>query len=83
MKLKNAVIGQVVQIKNIHEEPTECSERTSYEYGVNIEEHEGVIVSEPDEDGDVLVEFGDWFRHTTFPNRKHLYVHHSKLRKVK
>ena len=31
MKLKNAVIGQAVQIKYIHEKPTECSLRTAYE----------------------------------------------------
>lgn len=83
MKLENAVIGQVVQIKNIHEEPTECSDRTAYEYGVNIEEHEGVIVSHPDEDDDVRVQFGDWFEHAADPDRDYLYVHHSKLRKVK
>lgn len=83
MKLKNAVIGQVVQIKYIHEKPTECSLRTAYEYGVNIEEHEGVIVSHPDADGDVEVQFDDWFEHTADPDRDYLYVHHSKLRKVK
>lgn len=83
MKLKNAVIGQVVQIKYIHEKPTECSLRTAYEYGVNIEEHEGVIVSHPDGDGDVHVQFDDWFKHSTVPNRDYLYVHPSKLRKVK
>lgn len=55
MKLKNAVIGKVVQIKDIHEYPTDCCSRTCYEYGVNIEEHEGVIVFEPDSDGDVCV----------------------------
>ena len=83
MKLKNAVLGQVVQIKNIHEEPTECSTYTAYEYGVNTEEHEGVIVSRPDKDGDVRVQFGDWFEHSTVPKRDYLYVHPSKLRKVK
>ena len=83
MKLKNAVIGQVVQIKYIHEKPTECSPRTAYEYGVNTEEHEGVIVSSPDGDGDVRVQFGDWFKHATGPDRDYLYVHPSKLRKVK
>lgn len=83
MKLKNAVIGQVVQIKCIHEKPTECSHRTAYEYGVNIEEHEGVIVSRPDEDGDVRVQFDDWFEHADAPDLDYLYVHHSKLRKVK
>lgn len=83
MKLENAVIGQVVQIKNIHEKPTECSPRTAYVYGVSTEEHEGVIVSHPDEDGDVPVQFGDWFEHSTVPKRDYLYVHHSKLRKVK
>lgn len=83
MKLKNAVIGQVVQIKDIHEEPTDCSARTAYQYGVNIEEHEGVIVSAPDGDGDVRVKFDDWFKHITVPERDYLYVHHSKLRKVK
>lgn len=83
MKLKNAVIGQVVQIKCIHEKPIECSIRTAYEYGVNIEEHEGVIVVRPDADGDVHVQFGDWFEHAADPDRDYLYVHHSKLRKVK
>ena len=83
MKLKNAVIGQVVQIKYIHEKPTECSPRTAYEYGVVIEEYTGVIVSSPDEAGDVRVQFDDWFEHSTVPNRDYLYVHHTKLRKVK
>ena len=83
MKLKNAVLGQVVQIKYIHEKPTECSPYTAYEYGVDTEEHEGVIVSHPDEDGDVRVQFGDWFEHSIVPNRDYLCVHHSKLRKVK
>ena len=83
MKLKNAVVGQVVQIKYIHEEPTDGDSRTCYEFGVNIEEHEGVIVAEPDYSGDVRVEFGEWFEHATDPNRDYLYVHHSKLRKVK
>ena len=83
MKLKNAVSGQVVQIKYIHEKPTECSPYTAYGYGVDIEEHEGVIVSRLDEDGDVRVQFGDWFEHSTVPNRDYLYVHHTKLRKVK
>ena len=83
MKLKNAVIGQVVQIKYIHEKPTECSLRTAYEYGVTIEEHECVIVSHPDTDGDVRVQFGDWFENAILPQRDYLYVHHSKLRKVK
>ena len=83
MELKNAVIGQVVQIKYIHYKPTECSLRTAYEYGVNTEEHEGVIVSHPDADGDVRVQFGDWFEHAYCPHRDYLHVHHSKLRKVK
>lgn len=83
MKLKNAVIGRVVQIKNIYEEPTDWCSRTCYGYGMNIEEHTGVIVSLPDEDGDVRVEFDDWFKHATVPDRDYLYVHHSKLRKVK
>lgn len=83
MKLKNAVIGKVVQIKDIHEYPTDRCPCTCYEYGVNIEEHEGVIVSCPDEDGDVRVQFGDWFEHIRCPDRNYLYVHHSKLRKVK
>lgn len=83
MKLKNAVIGQVVQIKDIYDYPTDCCSCTCYNYGVNIDEHEGVIVSRPDEDGDVRVEFDDWFEHATVPDRDYLYVHHSKLRKVK
>lgn len=83
MELKNTVIGQVVQIKYIHEKPTECSPRTAYEYGVNTEEHEGVIVSNPDEGGDVRVQFVDWFEHARCPDQDYLYVHHSKLRKVK
>ena len=83
MKLKNAVIGQVVQIKNIDDPPTESDARTCHRFGVHIEEHEGVIVSEPDGDGDVRVQFDDWFEHSTVPKRDYLYVHHSKLRKVK
>ena len=83
MKLKNAVIGQVVQIKYLHEKPTECSLRTAYECGVNTGTHQGVIVSSPDEAGDVRVQFGDWFKHATVPDRDYLYVHHSKLHKVK
>ena len=83
MKLKDAVIGQGVQIKYLHEKPTACSPRTSYEYGVNTETHEGVIISSPDTDGDVRVQFGDWFKHAADPDRDYLCVHHSKLRKVK
>ena len=83
MKLKNVKVGQVVQIKDIHEYPTDCCSRTCYEYGVNIEEHEGVIVFEPDSDGDVCVQFDDWFEHATVTERNYLYVHYSKLRKVK
>ena len=83
MKLKNAVLGQVVQIKYIHEKPTKCSPRTAYEYGVNTEEHEGVIVSHPDADGDVRVQFSGWFEHAADPARDYLHVHPSKLRKVK
>ena len=83
MKLKNVKVGQVVQIKNIHEEPTDSDARTCYQFGVNIEEHEGVIVSEPDYLGDVRVQFGEWFEHQAAPERNYLFVHHSKLRKVK
>ena len=50
---------------------------------MNVEEHEGVIVSNPDADGDVRVQFGDWFKHAADPDLDYLYVHHSKLRKVK
>ena len=83
MELKNAVIGQVVQIKYIHEKPTESDTRTCYQLGVVIEEHSGVIVAEPDYAGDVRVQFDNWFEHSTVPKRDYLYVHHSKLRKVK
>ena len=79
MKLKNCVIGTEVQIKNIDVPPTECSRRTSREYGV-IEENYGIIQSEPDRDGDVKVYFGEQFENPYAPNRKYLYVHHTKLR---
>ena len=79
MKLKNCVVGTEVQIKNIDVHPTECSRRTSREYGV-IEENFGVIQSVPDEDGDVEVYFGEQFENPYAPNRKYLYVHHTKLR---
>ena len=61
MKLKNAVVGQVVQIKNIHEEPTDGDLSTCYQFGVNIEEHEGFIIAEPNYSGNVRVQFDDWF----------------------
>ena len=79
MKLKNCVVGTEVQIKNIDVPPTECSSRTSREYGV-IEENFGVIHAVPDEDGDVKVYFGEQFEHQYEPERKFLYVHHTKLR---
>ena len=79
MKLKNCVVGTEVQIKNIDVPPTECSHRTSREYGV-IEENFGVIQSEPDDAGDVKVYFGEQFEHQYEPNRKFLYVHYTKLR---
>lgn len=79
MKLKNCVIGTEVQIKNIDVRPTECSLCTSREYGV-IEENFGVIRAVPDKDGDVKVYFGEQFEHQYAPNRKFLYVHHTKLR---
>ena len=79
MKLKNCVIGTEVQIKNIDVPPIEYDSRTSREYGV-IEENFGVIQSEPDEDGDVKVYFGEQFVNPYPPNQKHLYVHHTKLR---
>lgn len=79
MKLKNCVVGTEVQIKNIDVRPTKCSQRTSRQYGV-IEENYGIIQSEPDEDGDVKVYFGEQFEHSTIPDRKYLYVHHTKLR---
>lgn len=79
MKLKNCVVGTEVQIKNIDVPPTECSSRTSRKYGV-IEENYGIIQSDPDEDGDVKVYFGEQFEHLYEPDRKFLYVHHTKLR---
>ena len=79
MKLKNCVVGTEVQIKNIDVRPTECSPRTSRAYGV-IEENFGVIHAVPDEVGDVEVYFGEHFKHQYAPNRKFLYVHHTKLR---
>lgn len=83
MKLKNVKVGQRVQIKDVHKKPTLDSSFTAYQYGVNIEEHVGVVVREPDSDGDVRVAFEDWFEHQTTQGRDYLYVHHSKLRKVK
>lgn len=79
MKLKNCVVGTEVQIKNIDVPPTECSQRTSREYGV-IEENFGIIRSTPDEDGDVKVYLGEQFEHIDEDGRKYLYVHHTKLR---
>ena len=79
MKLKNCGVGTEVQIKNIDVPPTECSPHTSREYGV-IEENFGVIHSLPDEDGDMEVYFGEQFEHQYEPDRKFLYVHHTKLR---
>lgn len=79
MKLKNCVIGTEVQIKNIDVLPTECSLRTSREYGV-IEENFGIIRSNPDADGDVAVYFGEQFENPYNPACKYLYVHHTKLR---
>ena len=79
MKLKNCVVGTEVQIKNIDESPLLRGARTSREYGV-IEENYGIIQSEPDGDGDVKVYLGEQFEHTKAPNRKFLYVHHTKLR---
>lgn len=79
MKLKNCVMGTEVQIKNIDVPPTECSPYTSRDYGV-VEENYGIIQSEPDGDGDVKVYFGEQFEHTKAPERKFLYVHHTKLR---
>ena len=79
MKLKNCVVGTEVQIKNIDVRPTECSHRTARGYGV-IEENYGVIQAPPDTVGDVKVYFGEQFEHTKVPNRKFLYVHHTKLR---
>ena len=79
MKLKNCVVGTEVQIKNIDVRPTECSNRTSREYGV-IEENFGVIRAVPDGDGDVVVYFGEHFEYCDDPDRKFLYVHHTKLR---
>lgn len=79
MKLKNCVVGTEVQIKNIDVPPTACSTMTAREYGV-IEENFGVIHSEPDEDGDVVVYLGEDFEHQVARSRKYLYVHHTKLR---
>ena len=79
MKLKNCVVGTEVQIKNIDVPPTACTRRTSREYGV-IEENYGIIQAPPDEDGDVKVYLGEQFEHQYEPDRKFLYVHHTKLR---
>ena len=79
MKLKNCVVGTEVQIKNIDVPPTDCSQRTSREYGV-IEENFGVIHAVPDEDGDVKVYFGEQFVNEYNLDSKCLYVHHTKLR---
>ena len=79
MKLKNCVVGTEVQIKNIDVYPEEHSQHTSREYGV-IEEHFGVIQSPPNAFGNVKVYLGEQFKHALAPERKFLYVHHTKLR---
>jgi len=79
MKLKNCVVGTGVQIKNIDVKPTECSRRTSREYGV-IEENYGIIHSTPDEDGDMKVLFEERCKSTLSHALPYLYVHHTKLR---
>lgn len=80
MKLKNIKVGQRVQMKNIDEIPTECSYHTGREFGL-IEENQGTIIRHPDPDGDVYIEFDDF--ESEFSGLNKLYVHHSKIRKVK
>ena len=80
MKLKNVKVGQRVQMKNIDEIPTECSYPTGREFGL-IEENLGTVLGYPDSDGDVQIEFDDFT--SEFSGTSKLYVHHSKIRKVK
>lgn len=81
MKLKNAVVGTRVQMKNIDLHPTECSSRTGRQYGL-IEENYGTIVRGLDPDNDVSVRFDD-FSHVDGGGRDTLYVNVEHLRKVK
>lgn len=80
MKIRNAVIGTRVQMKNIDLYPTKCSLRTGREFGL-IEENLGTVIKDPDSDGDVQIEFDDFT--SEFSGTSKLYVHHSKIRKVK
>lgn len=81
MKLKNAIVGTRVQMKNIGLRPTECSPRTGRQYGL-IEENEGTIIGKPDVDNDVKVRFDD-FTSTVSEYIDYLYVNVKHLRKVK
>lgn len=80
MKLKNVEVGQRVQMKNIDEVPTDCSLHTGREFGL-IEENLGTVLGYPDSDGDVQIEFDNFTSEFTGDNK--LYVHYSKIRKVK
>lgn len=80
MKIQNAIMGTRVQMKNIDEIPTECSYHTGREFGL-IEENLGTVIKDPDSDGDVQIEFDDFTSEFSGDNK--LYVHHSKIRKVK
>lgn len=80
MKIQNAIMGTRVQMQNIDEIPTECSYHTGREFGL-IEENLGTVIKDPDSDGDVQIEFDDFT--SEFSGTSKLYVHHSKIRKVK
>lgn len=83
MKLKNAIVGARVQVKDVDVLPTLPlhSTRTSRQYGLT-EENEGTIIKSPDSDNDVLVRF-DNFSHVDDDGCDHLYVNVEHLRKVK
>lgn len=80
MKLKNVKVGQRVQMKNIDEIPTACSYHNGREFGL-IEENIGIVIKDADSDGDVQIIFDDFT--SEFSGTSKLYVHHSKIRKVK
>lgn len=81
MKIRNAVVGTRVQMKNIDLHPTDCSSRTGRQYGLT-EENYGTIIREVDSDHDVGVRFEN-FNHVDGGYRDTLYVNVEHLRKVK
>lgn len=81
MKIRNAVVGTRVQMKNIDLHPTDCSSRTGRQYGLT-EENYGTIIREVDSDHDVVVQFEN-FSHVDGGGRDMLYVNVEQLRKIK